>query len=168
MQASSHYSFSQSEVSQTAYVLENIKGREIPHLLGVYTRHKVYGGRQFVYFDSRITHNGNRHYAKSLFSTNPILCAEHQKRFGFSGVGDKKPKANITGLKFLAEYPQKAFGDYANASGKNWAILAGFGNGNKSLGLYFFEGQKHAAETLFEKWIAGELVLAPDIKPMQS
>jgi hypothetical protein len=162
----SHYYFKQSEMSQTAYVLENIKGVEIPNLLGIYTRHKLYGGRQFVYFDSRITHNGNRYYAKSLFSTNSILCAEHKKRFGFKGVGDKKPKANITGLKFLPENPLKAFGDYENADGKNWAILAEFGNGDRSLDLYFFEGQKNAAETLFEKWIAGEIVLTPDILPV--
>ncbi|GBR76095.1 hypothetical protein NO2_0703 [Candidatus Termititenax persephonae] len=147
---------------KTAYILNDCRGENISNLLGEYKRNK-YAGQQYLYFDNRLTQKqGGRYFAKSLFSTNQALCAEHMAKFGYHGAGKRKPKANITGLNFLPENPYKSFGDF-----KDYAVLAEFSEDMERLTLYFFRDQKNTAETLFQKWLAGELVLAPDIKPMQ-
>jgi hypothetical protein len=141
MKADAKYRFEKSPTAKTAYLLTGKAGADIPAVLGEYVR-GANKGRQFIYADkTQYQKPGGTDVEYSLYTTN-------KEAIGTSG----KKRRRISGFNLTPENPHRAFGDYGND-----ALLIEFSKDEKELELYFFKDMKTAAQTIFEKWIAGEV-----------
>ena len=139
MKPIARYDFEKKEGTQTRYILKSHIGADIPDFPATYK-----AGGQYIEFDKSRTppRKGHRYFTHGFYLG--MRDGKHQK---------------LTGVNFTQEYPTKTYGDDKNI-GLNNGLLFEFTDNGQKLTVYFFSEQAENAETLFEKWTAGELCLS--------
>jgi hypothetical protein len=142
------YVFEQTPEHRTRYKLIEHRGADIPDFPAQWKRGPGAGGYYIGFRETVQNRAGHRQFTHTLELGAERVISK-----------DGKPKAKTktcTGLNFTPEFPRRAFGDYGND-----ALLIDFSENWDRLTILFFKGQKAAAQSLFEKWTAGEMPETP-------
>jgi hypothetical protein len=165
MKPTSIFRFERSPTAKTPYIFTGRVGADIPWFLGTYKKCK---SKQYVILDAtQYKKVGGRQHEDSLYTIN-VEAVEAVRNYKLSKAkteDDKrkalaKDKARISGINFRPDFPNRTWGDTRNpALGGNDALLIELSPDWQSMVIYVFEGQAAAAQSLFEKWVSGELSL---------
>jgi hypothetical protein len=134
MKPDSIYCFEQCPEARTRYRLTSHYGADIPNFPARWVKDCKGGkaGERYIGFrDKKDQKAGHRQFTHAL---------------------ELEKARMVTGLNFDAATPRRAFGDYGAD-----ALLIAFSDDWQRLTILFFNGQKEAAQSIFQSWIAGDI-----------
>jgi hypothetical protein len=144
MRPDSVYIFNQCQNAHTRYKLHEHRGIDIPNFPAQWAKNCKGGkaGEKYIGFRETVEHRpGHRQFRYTL---------------------ERDSARVVTGFDFAPDFPRRAFGDYGGD-----ALLIEFSDDTQRLTIMFFKGQKHAAQALFQSWVAGETAeMAADALPL--
>jgi hypothetical protein len=136
------YEFGQCPEHHTRYKLNEHRGGDIPGFPAIWQRGK-YAGQKYIGFRETVNNKpGHRHFSHTI---------------------ELEKARTVTGLNFTLENPRRAYGDFGTDG-----LLIEFSDTWDTLKILFFRGQKETAQSLFQKWLAGEVseTLEADTMPL--
>lgn len=139
MKPYSKYIFEQSDTAKSAYLLKEIHGFVFPDFPATY-KLGARKGLQYITFADPYNEKLKKKFDKCLYLD--------KKRY-------------LTGLNFTQLDPVKSHGDNKNI-GFNDCLLVEFSADFKLLTLYFIKDMANQKQTVFDKWLAGEVLEVVD------
>ena len=141
------YTFEKCPAAPTRFKLIEHTGADVPNFPAVWKVNSPGGkkGEQYVGFRDKVVQKpGGRHwdYAIELWK---------EKYLTESGKPATKTK-QCTGFNFDPKFPGKSCGDY-----EGYGLLIKFSDDWRRLTIWFFEGMANQKQSLFQKWVAGEM-----------
>ena len=145
MRPDSIYVFEKCPAAHTRYKLIEHTGADVPNFPAVWLVNCKGGkkGERYVGYRNKVTQKiGGRHFDFALELDGGRI---------------------VTGLNFTPEFPGRSCGDF-NGDG----LLVEFSDSGNHLTVWFFEGMANQKQSLFQKWISGEIleVAAGDSLPL--
>ncbi|MBO4630104.1 MAG: hypothetical protein J5687_09160 [Treponema sp.] len=139
------YIFEQKEDAPTRYILKSKEGADVPNFPAEYKR-GADKGKKYIGFRRNETYSDK-----------------------FTHIFELAAGSVFTGVNFPTqeENKNKVFGNTKNPKGlnRNDAVLIEFKNEGKIIEINFFFGQAVNAETLYNRWIAGNLNMTVELVP---
>lgn len=143
MTADAIYMFQQKDDARTRYKLIDHRGADIPDFPAAWKKGPE-AGKKYVVFRGTVNNKpGHRQFSHTV---------------------ELDKGRTVTGVNFAPETPDRTWGDYVAD-----ALLIDFSDSGKRITIYFFKDMKEESQSLFHKWVEGELpeLAAADFLPLE-
>ena len=148
MRPDSIYVFEKCPAAPTRFKLIGHKGADIPNFPATWLVNSPGGkkGERYVGYRNKVTQKiGGRHWDYAI---------ELGKEKYTTESGEVKTKTvQCTGLNVTPKFPNKFCGDF-----NGYGLLIEFSDSGNCLTIYFFKDMRDQKQSLFQKWISGEIL----------